>query len=147
MKKVRIIDRGSFSFEIVEDDGETLESLAIQLAEALSAKSYYDGQESAFRLQSQNERRKAQERNTIIYQLKEYNRQKKHWSPDHKVSRMEPMETYDAELLEQERQELIKRANDFHEEADKFAKLAKDEQRKIIATQAKLNKARNGAKR
>lgn len=147
MRKVRIVETNGVKFEIAEDDGETLESLAVNLAESLSRKSYYESQASAFRTQAQNERRKAQERVTILFQLKEYNKQKRNWGPDHKVSRMEPMESYDAELIEEERKLFLQQANDFHKKSDDFIALSHKENIKISTIQNKINKMRNGSKK
>jgi hypothetical protein len=135
MRKERIVKgKNGVSFKIVEDTGETIEDLAIWMAEALGRKSYYERQAAAFRLQSQNERRKATDRNTLLFQLKEYNRQKKRDIQAgivRKVSRMEPMETYDKDMLEQERVLFQSRANEFHKTADSFEDLARKEDIKV----------------
>lgn len=144
MKKVRIVEAGNgISFKIEHDDGETIEALAINLAESLNKKSYYDRQQSAFMFQSQNERRKATERSVLLYQLKEYNRNKKLNGANINVSRMEPMESYNFDLIETEMNLCLDNANNFHKKSDQFAKMAKDEERKIHGIQAKINQARS----
>lgn len=145
MKKVTIVDKGEYKFEIVQDDGETLESLAINLAEAYSNKNLFENQGHAFMQQAQFERQKANDRTFLLFKLDEYKRDKKNWGPDHKISRMEPMETYDPEMLEEERQLFLKRANEFHEQSNDFFAKAKKEQLKISSIQVKIKKAKNGS--
>ena len=126
--------------------GETVEQLAIWMAESMGRKAYYERQAMAFRQQCQFERQKATERNTIMFQLKEYNRQKKRdvlAGVVRKVSRMEPMETYDREILEQEKNLFQERANDFHIKADNFDNLANKEELKIKEYQKRISELRN----
>jgi hypothetical protein len=145
MKTVRVVDVGDgFSFKIEQDDGENLETLAVNLSESLNTKSYYEKQHSAFMLQSQNERRKATENKTLLYQLKEYRRNKER-NPGMKVSRMEPMEFYDDQMIKDEMELYLKNANDFHEKSDMFMQLAKDEEKKIAIIQRKIIEARRQA--
>jgi hypothetical protein len=83
------------TFEITEDTGETRESLAVKIAESLALQDYYEKQAASFREQSQNERKKAQDRATLLFNLREYNRQKRRDAVSgvvKKISRMEPME-------------------------------------------------------
>ncbi len=128
MKTTRIVQFNGVAFQIVNDTGETIEHYTTLIAESLALKDYYEKQASAFRLQSQNERKKAQERITLLFNLREYNRQKKRDSLAgivRKVSRMEPMEVYDERMLTEERNTLLDQSNDFSRTADKFAALSK----------------------
>lgn len=145
MRKIRIVEGIGAKFKIVEDTGETIEQLAIWMAESMGNQSYYERQATAYRQQCQNERQKATQRNTILFQLKEYNRQKKRdieAGIERKISRMEPMETYDQAILEDERKIFQERANEFHKTADNFVELAKKEGLKILDYQKRIAELR-----
>lgn len=141
MRKVRIVQGEGAKFEIVEDTGETIEQLAIWMAESLGKQSYYERQSMAYRQQSQNERKKAADRTAILFQLKEYNRQKKRdlaAGIERRVSRMEPMETFDQEMLEGECKLFKDRSNEFHKTADSFDDLARKESLKVTEYQGRI---------
>lgn len=135
MKTTRYEHFKNVTFKIVNDTGESREQLAERIAQAIVLQAYYKSQEQAFRTQSEAERKKAQERSNILFQLKEYNRQKKRDLANgiiRKVSRMEPMENYDEGVLTEEKDMLSSRSIELNAKADEFAKLF-SEQDEVIA--------------
>lgn len=148
MRKVSTYKFPGTTFEVVQDTGETVEHFAVCMAESLGSKAYYEKQAGAFRQQCQSERQKATQITYILFQLKEYNRQKKRDLAEgvvRKVSRMEPMETYDSKLLEEEKKMFQERANEFHKKADNFDDLARKEELKIIGYQKQIAELKNNA--
>lgn len=103
-------------------------AVAIRLANALQAESNARADVASFREQAHSERRKAKEMDATLIRLAEYNRKK---AADiaagvvRKVSRMEPMETYDAAMIKDERAMLIARGQNFTELADEAERRAK----------------------
>lgn len=136
MKTTQDVHLDGVIFRITQDTGETPEHYAMLKAEAWARKEYYLSQASVFLQQSQNERKKAEERVNILFALREYNRKKRRDATVgivRKVSRMERMEHYDERKLEQERSQLLARVNEFHQISDNFADLAR-RQDELIAT-------------
>jgi hypothetical protein len=146
MKNTSIIQLNGVTFEVCHDTGESPQQLATKIAEALNLQGYYIRQAASFREQSNNERKKAQERTLLLFNLREYNRNKrrdKNAGIARKVSRMEPMEFYDENKITEERKMLLDRANEFHKTADNFLMLADKEKNKVIALEKELSDLRS----
>lgn len=125
----------------ISREEESSKNLAIKLAYLLQKEMAAKEDARCFKEQAKNERAKAKEFSNIIVMLYEYQRRKKQaqnigqeWNP----SRMEPMETYDEDMLKEERLMLINRARDFDDLANKYEKTANESKCEIIKIQKKL---------
>ena len=114
---------------------DTPKNLAIKLAGALQIEMNARTDAKEFRGQAARERQKAREFGNTLIRLGEYQRKKKRtidageeWKP----SRMEPMESYDDQMIKEERVMLIERAASLDGLAHQY---------ELIADEAKLTAA------
>ena len=120
--------------------------LAIQLANFLQQEMNAKQDAISFRDQAKRERQKAQAFIGTLTMLQEYKRKKKkalaageEWKP----SRMEPMETYDEEMLKAEKIMLINRAKDLEELAKKHDKIANEAKQESAKIQQRIKEAQS----
>lgn len=122
-------------FEITEDRPEDSPSrLAIELAEQLTLASVRQRDSATFSVSAQAERTKAQQLQSIIFQLKERKR-----NPIPNVSRMDPLNEYSMEQCEAEFALLKERAQDMQQKSDLYAQEAKEAQIKAEKLQKKIH--------
>ena len=121
-------------------------NLALRLANSLQLEMNALQDARTFREQAARERQKAKEFSNTLIMLGEYNRKKAKaikngeiW----KVSRMEPMETYDEKMVKEERVMLIERAKELENLAQNSDKIASDAKRETVELQKKLLKTKN----
>ncbi len=103
------------------------QNLAIILADSLQEEMTARTDAKEFRAQAIRERRKAQEFSGILIMLNEYQRKKKKAladGEDWKPSRMEPMESYDEDMIRKERMTLVARGQSLDEKANDYEKIA-----------------------
>ena len=127
-----------------EDSPKTL---AIELAHYLQEEMNAKADSLEFRAQADRERQKCKGFNGTLTMLREYNRKKNKaikdgqmWTP----SRMEPMESYDEDMIKEERLMMLERANDLETKANKSDEIGVDAKRKSLELQAKLIKVSQG---
>lgn len=116
-------------------------NLAIRLADSLQEEITATADAKEFKEQAIRERRKAKGFSGVLTMLNEYQRKKKkaisngeEWAP----SRMEPMESYDEEMIRSERIVLIDRAKTLDEKANKYEKIADNAKLIAVELQQKL---------
>lgn len=116
-------------------------NIAIELAGALQTELNAKADAKAFREQSVRERQKAQQFTNTMTMLREYNRKKEkaikagqEWKP----SRMEPMESYNMEMIKAERVMLMDRAKELVSMANDCDKIAEKAQLESIELQKRL---------
>jgi len=117
-------------FKVESDRPEDApKSLAIELAGALQTEQNALADAKAFREQAQRERQKAKEFTGAMTMLREYNRKKEkaikageEWKP----SRMEPMESYDMNMIKKERVMLLERSQELINMANECDKIAEE---------------------
>jgi hypothetical protein len=116
-------------------------NLAIRLADFLQEEMAARTDAREFKAQAVRERRKAKDFSGVLIMLNEYQRKKKsalasgeEWEP----SRMEPMESYDEEIIRDERIMLINRAKRLDKKANKHEKIAEKAKLAAAEVQKKL---------
>jgi len=128
-----------------------LENLAVSLAEAYNRKNLAEKDADAFDKQEYNERVKAGNMTTVIFQLKERAREdaqrEAQGLPPIKRLRMDPLEDYDLEACTAERRQAIDRAQEFRAKADTFREIAKMAERKIPQIQRRIQEAQEFARK
>jgi hypothetical protein len=120
------------------------EAMAVQLAQLLSNVSVFKEQAATYKIQSQNERRKGQELEILLFRHKEWHKRLKEDGKNgikRKISRMEPMMTYDRDQMKKERDEYMELANKFLDKSNQFAQRAREEDLKAIQLQKKIKEA------
>lgn len=131
-------DRPKYRLEITEDrPEEDPVFLAKKLAEALMNASLRQNDAEQFAESSRAERAKARQFQDVLFQLKE--REK---NPVPNVSRMDPLNEYDIDMVKEELATYKKRAQDLQEESDKHREEAKHYRIEAEQLQRKINSAR-----
>ena len=142
MSRMKSPDEPKIRFEITRDRPEdSLQRMAIQLAEALTKSSTYQVDANTFSEAANAERQKAQQLQGVLFQIKE--RQK---NPPTKVSRMDPLAEYDLESCEKQFEELKKTAQKMQEIADEHFSNAENARREADSLQRKIHKAQKNVK-
>ena len=120
---------------------DSAENVAIELAASLQLEMNARADAAEFKEQAQRERKKALDFSGVMIMLNEYQRKKEktlkageEWNP----SRMEPMESYDMDMIKEERLMLIGRAKELDELATDAIDIANGAQKKSLALQKKL---------
>lgn len=139
---MKVIPGKVIGFKVETDRPEdSPKNLAIQLAQSLQNEMNARGDAKEFRGQASRERQKAREFGNTLIMLGEYNRKKKisidsgnEWKP----SRMEPMESYDEQMIKEERVMLIERAKSLDDLAHQYELIADDAKIKAAKAQKKL---------
>ena len=134
-------------FKIETDRPEdSAKNIAIQMADSMQLEANAAQDARSFREQATRERKKAKGMSDTLIMLGEYNRKKgaaikngEVW----KVSRMEPMESYDEDMVKAERIMLVERARDLDDSANGSDKIAEEAKRNTLELQKKLRNAKN----
>jgi hypothetical protein len=116
-------------------------NIAIELAHYLQEEMNAKADAAEFRAQANRERQKCKGFNGTLTMLREYNRKKKKaikdgqtWEP----SRMEPMESYDEDMIKEERLMMLERANDLDTKANESDEIGVGAKRKSLELQKRL---------
>jgi hypothetical protein len=123
------------------DKGPTPEQIAIQIAEAYQVQANSSADAAAFKAQAMHERRRANELQGILFQLKERAR-----NPPEKIRRMDPLAEYDADSLKEEMEIYKKRAQDLQVMADQATERVKKARLDAVRLQAEVKQARENHK-
>jgi len=122
---------------------KSAEALAVKLAEAFNNAALFDRQAVDFKQQAQDERRKAQGIQVIISNLTQWRNQLEEDRKngiERKISRMEPMLSYDPDALEKELVKNKKDAKTYTEMSDDFTSKAKKSRQDIVNLQVEISK-------
>jgi hypothetical protein len=141
--KDRSVTKGAIiGFKIETDRPEDSAGfIATELADSLQIEISARNDIKEYKEAANREREKAKQLSSVLVMLSEYKRKKKEAlknKEEWKVSRMEPMETYDENAIKKERIELIERAKQFDKLSLDFDQIAQEEKTKQILFQKKL---------
>lgn len=128
--------------EITHTDPEkTPERLSLKLIEAYNNVSIFERQAQDYRHQASDERRKGSQIQIILSSLKEWRKKLKEDQDngiERKISRMEPMLSYDYDELVNELSKYQTDANKYHEMSDDFRAKAESAKRDTVVLQIQI---------
>lgn len=152
-KKGRVMEeeKPKIYFEITHSDPEkTPERLALKLVEAFNDTSLFERQALDFKQQSQDERRKGQEVEIILSNLTSWKKKLKEDREngiERKISRMEPMLSYDEDALAEQLAKNKADAAEFNKMAEEHSTKALAARRDVARLQAEIKEAHEAAKK
>jgi len=124
---------------------DSIAFIAIELSGCLQEEMNAKGDAKEFGEQAVRERQKAKNFSNLMITLGEYNRKKEKAlkaGEVRKVSRMEPMETYDMVEIKKERLIMLERATELDEKVIFHLDIADEARKKSVELQKKLLKAK-----
>lgn len=135
----------TISLKIEHSDPEkSPERLATKLAEAYNNMALFERQAIDYRRQAADERRKGADIQGVIVRLKEWRKQLAkdlENGIERKISRMEPMMSYDLEALQKELEMYKENSIKFHKMSDDFQSKADQARRDTVMLQLDIKKA------
>ena len=136
---------GTVTLKIEHTDPEkTSERLAIKLAEAYNNMTLFERQAIDYKRQANDERRKGTDIQGVIMRLKDWKKQLERDLKDgveRKISRMEPMMSYDSDALQKELEMYKENSIKFHKMSDEFQSQANQARRDTVVLQLEIKKA------
>lgn len=137
MGRMKLPGDQKIRFEITTNKPEeSPERYALMLAEAFNGASLRQTDSETFHVSAQSERRKAQQIQDIIFQLKE--REK---NPVEKVSRMDPLNDYDLEACENQLKDLKENSEELQKKSDEYSQEANGHRQDIVKLQKLIREA------
>lgn len=128
-------------FDIKYEPVENSKTVSIQLAQALADAAWLAEQSQVYSKQSQEEKRRAEELNFLLIEIKNWRKQRaldEEAGTAKVLSRMEPMLSYDVKQIEDERTLHKEQSQEFLKKSQEFSAKAKEEKLKSTTLQTKL---------